>query len=133
MSGTARIELCQFRPDDSSPVYDPCKPVAGSQRQQRRRVCENRGSHHCGEYAKRIAGDGRVLKTLRLSNCICTAMLLDLLQSLHIMHPRNLTHAIDDGLQVLEVGDFEDHVDAGLSVAGAGLDVTDISALVGYD
>src|SRR6266550_1723176 len=60
-------------------------------------------------------------------------MRLDLLQPLHIVHTRNLAHAVDDSLQVLEVGDFQYNVDTGLTVAGAGLDVPDIGALVGDD
>jgi len=58
---------------------------------------------------------------------------LDLLQPLHIVHARNLAHTVNDRLQVFEVGDFEDYVDAGLAVTGAGFDVADIGVLVADD
>src|SRR5258708_17166489 len=50
---------------------------------------------------------------------------LDLLQSLHVMHPRNLPHAVDDFLEVFQVGDFEDYVHAHFPVLAASLYVAD--------
>jgi len=44
--------------------------------------------------------------------------ILDLLQSLYIMNAGDLANSVDDSLQVLQVGDFEDYVDVGLSVFG---------------
>src|ERR1039458_5243996 len=52
--------------------------------------------------------------------------ILDLLQSLYIMNAGDLANSVDDSLQVLQVGDFEDYVDVGLSVFGACRNVTDI-------
>jgi hypothetical protein len=44
---------------------------------------------------------------------------LYLLQPLDVVYSRNLPHAVDNLLQVLQVGDFEHHVDYGLSVRAA--------------
>src|SRR5258708_34218789 len=42
------------------------------------------------------------------------------------MHPRNLPHAVDDFLEVFQVGDFEDYVHARLPVLAASFDVADV-------
>src|SRR5258708_16846280 len=42
------------------------------------------------------------------------------------MHPRTLPLAVDDFLEVFQVGDFEDYVHAGLSVLAASFDVADV-------
>jgi hypothetical protein len=59
--------------------------------------------------------------------------ILDLLQSLYIMNAGDLANSVDDSLQVLQVGDFEDYVDVGLSVFGACRNVTDIGVSVADD
>src|SRR6476661_3365988 len=51
---------------------------------------------------------------------------LDLLQSLHIAHARNLPQAVDDRFQVFEITDIEDDLDHRLTVCGAGFDVADV-------
>ncbi len=51
---------------------------------------------------------------------------LDLLQSLHVMHPRDLPHSVHDFLEVFQVGDFEDYVHAGLAVLAARFYVADV-------
>src|SRR6266481_5769110 len=51
---------------------------------------------------------------------------LDLLQSLHIVYAGNLADAVNDVLQVLQVGDIEDDIDVRLAIAGAGFDVADV-------
>src|ERR1700693_2554377 len=42
------------------------------------------------------------------------------------MHAGNLADAVDDFLQVFQVGDFEDYVHAGLAILAAGFDVADV-------
>src|ERR1700730_306281 len=51
---------------------------------------------------------------------------LDLLQSLHVMHAGNLTHAVDDVFQMLQVGNVEHDVDIRLTIVGAGFDIADV-------
>ena len=54
------------------------------------------------------------------------ALLLDFLQSLHVMHAGNLADTVDDFLQVFQVGDFQDYIYAGLAVLAAGFYVADV-------
>src|SRR5271165_3837035 len=58
---------------------------------------------------------------------------LNLLQSLHVMHAGNLSYAVDDLLQVFEVGDVEDYIDAGLAVLAAGFHAADVGFGVADD
>jgi hypothetical protein len=58
---------------------------------------------------------------------------LDLLQALDVMDAGDLANSVDDSLKVLQVGDFEDYVDVGLSVFGACRNVTDIGVSVADD
>src|SRR6266478_5639662 len=51
---------------------------------------------------------------------------LDLLQSLHVVDPRDLPHSVHDFLEVFEVGNFEDYVHAGLAVLAASFYVPDV-------
>ena len=49
------------------------------------------------------------------------------------MDTRDLADAVDNALQVFEVGNFEDHVDVGLTVFAAGRDVADVGVGVADD
>src|SRR5579863_8679574 len=51
---------------------------------------------------------------------------LNLLQSLHVVNPGNLAHAVDDVFQVLEVCNIENDIDVGLCVRAAHLNVADV-------
>ena len=51
---------------------------------------------------------------------------LDLLQSLHVMHAGDLADTVHDFLEVFQIGDFEDHVYAGLAVLAASFYVADV-------
>src|ERR1700674_97388 len=73
------------------------------------RIVENRLSVACSLFSS--VADGRWL---------------DLLQSLHIVYTGNLSHAVDDIFQVLQVGNIENDIDVGLRVRAAHLDVADI-------
>src|ERR1700676_1526947 len=52
--------------------------------------------------------------------------LLDFLQSLHVMHARDLADTVHDLLKMFQVGDFQHHVYAGLPVLAASFDVADV-------
>jgi hypothetical protein len=50
----------------------------------------------------------------------CSERELDFLQPLHVVHAWNLTDAVDDSLEMFQVGDFEDDIDVGLTVGATG-------------
>lgn len=49
------------------------------------------------------------------------------------MNARDLAYAVDDSLQVLQVGDFENDIDIGLPVGRAGLDVANVGMGIADD
>src|SRR5438105_15145926 len=51
---------------------------------------------------------------------------LNFLQTLNLVHARNLAHSVDDVFQMLQVGNIEHYVDIGSPVGGARLDVADV-------
>src|SRR6266849_9471047 len=58
---------------------------------------------------------------------------LDFLNSLYVMDARDLPYPVHDLLQVFQVGDLKDDVDAGLSVLAAGFYVADVGVSVADD
>ena len=58
---------------------------------------------------------------------------LNFLQSLHVVDAGDLADAVHNFLEMLEVGDFQDHIHLGLSVLAVGLNVADVGAGVADD
>src|SRR5580693_10644195 len=51
---------------------------------------------------------------------------LNLLQSLYVVNPGNLAHAVDDVFQMLEVGNIENDIDVCLPIRAANLHIPDV-------
>ncbi len=58
---------------------------------------------------------------------------LDFLQALDVVDAGDLADSVHDFLEVFQVGDFQDHVDAGLAVLAAGFHAADIGFGVADD
>src|SRR5208282_5215663 len=60
-------------------------------------------------------------------------ILLDLLQSLHVVDSGDLPDAVDDFLEMFQVGDFQDYVYAGSAVLATGFHAADVGFGVADD